>query len=83
MMNRNGGHGIAVYNPEDASGNSFRKCYQLSSHAERVKHIAPADYREGSHLWLLLSEITREIADRILRDQAEERDNSTVAAPGF
>ncbi|MGB0292708.1 MAG: haloacid dehalogenase-like hydrolase [Luteolibacter sp.] len=83
VMNRNGGHGIAVYNPEDASGNSFRKCYQLSSHAERVKHIAPADYREGSHLWLLLSEITREIADRILRDQAEERDNSTVAAPGF
>jgi len=83
VMNRNGGHAIAVYNPEDASGRSFRKCYQLSTHAGRVKHIAPADYREGSHLWLLLAEMTREIADRILRIRVEERENATVAAPGF
>jgi hypothetical protein len=83
VMNRNGGHAIAVYNPEDASGRSFRKCYQLSTHAGRVKHIAPADYREGSHLWLLLAEMTREIADRILRVRIEEREKSTVAAPGF
>ncbi len=83
VMNRNGGHGIAVYNPNDASGKSFRKCYQLSAHAGRVKHIAPADYREGSHLWLLLSEMVREIADRMLRLRIEERDNATVAAPRF
>jgi hypothetical protein len=83
VMNRNGGHGIAVYNPEDQSGRSFRKCFQLSTHAGRVKHIAPADYREGSHLWLLLSEMIREIGDRILRRRIEERDNATVAAPGF
>lgn len=83
VMNRNGGHGIAVYNPQDTSGRSFRKCYQLSSHAQRVRHIAPADYREGSHLWLLLQEMTREIADRILRTPGEERDQATVAAPGF
>ena len=83
VMNRNGGHGIAVYNPEDATGRSFRKCYQLSTHAGRVKHIAPADYREGSHLWLLLAEMVREIADRILRLRIEERDKATVAAPGF
>ena len=68
---------------EDATGRSFRKCYQLSTHAGRVKHIAPADYREGSHLWLLLAEMTREIADRILRVRIEERENATVAAPGF
>ena len=83
VMNRNGGHGIAVYNPEDQTGRSFRKCFQLSTHASRVKHIAPADYREGSHLWLLLSEMIREIGDRILRRRIEERDNATVAAPGF
>lgn len=83
VMNKNGGHGIAVYNPEDPSGRSFRKCFQLSAHAGRVKHIAPADYRQGSHLWLLLTEMVREIADRILRRRAEERENSTVAAPTF
>ncbi len=83
VMARNGGQGIAVYNPADTSGKSFRKCFQLSTHAGRVKHIAPADYREGSHLWLLLSEMIRETADRILRRRAEERDNATIAAPTF
>ena len=83
VMNRNGGQGIAVYNPEDESGRSFRKCFQLSTHAGRVKHIAPADYREGSHLWLLLHEMVREMGDRILRNRQEERDKKTVAAPGF
>ena len=77
------GHGIAVYNPADPSGRSFRKCFQLSTHAGRVKHIAPADYRAGSHLWLLLAEMTREIADRILRRRSEELDSTTVPAPGF
>jgi hypothetical protein len=83
LMNKSGGHAIAVYNPDDASGRSFRKCYQLSAHAGRVKHIAPADYRQGSHLWLLLAEMVREIADRILRRRSEERENATVAAPTF
>lgn len=83
VMNRNGGHAVAVYNPDDASGRSFRKCYQLSTHAGRVKHIAPADYREGSHLWLLLREMISETADRILRHREEEQEKSRVAAPGF
>lgn len=83
VMNRNGGHAIAVYNPNDPSGRSFRKCFQLCTHAGRVKHIAPADYRQGSHLWLLLSEMVREIADRILRRRSEERENATVSAPTF
>lgn len=83
VMNKNGGHAIAVYNPEDPTGRSFRKCYQLNTHAGRVKHIAPADYRQGSHLWLLLAEMVRETADRILRFREEERDKATVAAPTF
>ena len=83
VLNRNGGQAIAVYNPEDASGKSFRKCYQLCAHAGRVKHIAPADYRKGSHLWLLLSEMVREVADRILRQRLEESEHGRVAAPTF
>ncbi|MBB5350074.1 hypothetical protein HNR46_000295 [Haloferula luteola] len=83
VITRNGGQGIAVYNPEDPSGRSFRKCYQLCAHANRVKHIAPADYRQGSHLWLLLTEMVREIADRILRQRAEEKERGTVSAPTF
>jgi hypothetical protein len=83
VMNKNGGQSIAVYNPDDASGKSFRKCYQLSNYAGRVKHIAPADYRKGSHLWSLLSEMVREIADKILCQRVEESERARVAAPTF
>ena len=83
VMKRNGGHSIAVYNAQDTSGQSFQKCYQLCAYAERVKHIAPADYRKGSHLRNLLEGMVRETADRILARRREERDNATVAAPGF
>ena len=83
VMKRNGGHAIAVYNGEDTSGRSFQKCYQLCTHAGRVKHIAPADYRKGSHLRNLLEGMVRETADRILELRREERDAATVAAPVF
>jgi hypothetical protein len=83
VMARNGGQGIAVYNPGDSSGRSFRKCFQLSTHAGRVKHIAPADYRHGSHLWLLLQEMVSETADRILHRRNDAREKATIAAPTF
>jgi predicted HAD superfamily phosphohydrolase len=83
VMMKNGGHAIAVYNPNDLTGRSFKKCFQLCTHADRVKHIAPADYRQGSHLRNLLEEMVRETADRILERRKEELDDATVAAPGF
>ena len=83
VMKKNGGQAIAVYNPNDQSGRSFRKCFQLCTHAERVQHIAPADYRKGSHLRLLLEEMVKEVADRILRERLEEGQIGRVAAPGF
>jgi len=83
VMRKNGGNAIAVYNPDDSSRSSFRKCYQLCARADRVKHIAPADYRPGSHLRLLLEQMVGEVADSILRRRLDEIQSGTVAAPGF
>lgn len=83
VMKKNGGSAIAVYNPEDPTNKSFRKCYALAAHAERVKHIAPADYQRGSHLRNVMEEMVREIADRILKHRLDERENSRISAPTF
>ena len=83
VMKKNGGHAVAVYNPKDDTRRSFRKCFQLSASKDRVKHIAPADYRSGSHLRLILEETVLGIADSILQRRSEERENSRVAAPEF
>jgi len=83
LMKKYGGHALAVYNAEEANRASFRKCYQLSALADRVKHIAPADYRAGSHLRLLLEEMVIDIADSLLRRQRQEIEDGTVSAPHF
>ena len=83
LVRRYGGNAIAVYNPGDPTRRSFRKCWQLTAHADRVKHIAPADYRPGSHLGLILEELVTEIADGILRRKRAEVNDSVVSAPGF
>jgi hypothetical protein len=83
LMRRYGGNAIAIYNPGDQTRASFRKCYQLSNHAQRVKHIAPGDYRPASHLRLLLEEMVLEIADGIVRRQRAEIQDATVSAPGY
>ena len=81
IMRKNGGQSIAVYNPDDPSRASFKKCYSLSAHADRVRHIAPSDYRRGSHLRLLLEEIVREIADRILSGRESPGLSGLARAP--
>ncbi|MBK1792358.1 haloacid dehalogenase-like hydrolase [Persicirhabdus sediminis] len=83
VMKKTGGRAIAVYNPDDPSRASFKKCYQLCAHADRVKHIAPADYRCGSHLRLIIEQMIGEVADRMLRLQKDEKDQGTVSAPKF
>lgn len=83
LMKKYGGHALAVYNPDEENRTSFRKCYQLSALADRVKHIAPADYRAGGHLRLLLEEMALEIADNIVRRKKQEVDAGTVSAPHF
>jgi len=80
LMRRYGGNAIAVYNPQDPTRSSFLKCYQLAR-AGRIQHIAPSDYRQGSHLRLLLEEMVRGIADGILHRHRDELSSGTVHAP--
>lgn len=83
VMRRNGGQAIAVYNPDDPTRSSFKKCYQLCTHADRVKNIAPSDFRRGSHLRLLLEEMVGEIADRIVQRRRDDLEAGTVKAPKY
>jgi hypothetical protein len=81
VMKKNGGQAIAVYNPDDPQRAGFRKCYQLSTHADRVKHIAPSDYRRNTHLRMLLEQMVEEIANRIVEQRKAAIETGTVRAP--
>ena len=81
VVRQNGGHAIAVYNAEDPTRSSFKKCYHLSTHADRVRHIAPADFRAGSHLRLLLEQMVEEVATRIIERRARDLEAGTIRAP--
>lgn len=74
-----GGLAVAVYNPDDPR--SFKKCYDLTLHANRVHFVAPADYRQGSHLRLILERHLTEIADSIVERRRRGIDATRVAAP--
>jgi hypothetical protein len=81
VVRQNGGHAIAVYNPADETRSSFKKCYQLANHANRVRYIAPADFRAGSHLRLLLEQMVEDVATRILDRRARDTEAGVVRAP--
>ena len=81
VMKKNGGQAIAVYNPDAPQRLGFKKCYQLSAHAERVNHNAPADYRPNTHLRMLLEQMVAETADRIVARRKEAIETGTVRAP--
>ena len=81
VVRQHGGQAIAVYNAQDPARSSFKKCYQLSTHADRVRHIAPADYRAGSHLRCLLEQMVHEVADGMVQRRARAIEAGTVRAP--
>ncbi len=82
VMKRNHGHSIAVYNPQDKTRSSFRKAFHLSGVPGRIQYIAPADFRGGSHLRLILEEKILEIANHIVARRRQEIVEGIVAAPG-
>ena len=81
VMRKNYGQAIAVYNPDDPERVGFKKCYQLSTHADRVKHIAPSDYRPNTHLRMLLEQMVEEIANRMVEERKVAIETGTVRAP--
>lgn len=81
VMRHNGGHAVAVYNPEDKSGVSFKKCYSLRSASDRVSFMAPADYRPHSHLFRILGAMIGDIADSIIRKRERVYEDSLKSAP--
>jgi hypothetical protein len=83
VMKKNGGQAIAVYNPDDPQRVGFKKCYQLSTHADRVKHIAPADYRPDTHLRMILEQMVEETANRIVEQRKLAIETGTVRAPKY
>lgn len=58
LVNTYGGHSIGVYDPD--TGNRGKVCRMLREN--RIRYLAPADYREGSELDRLLQNIIRKTA---------------------
>src|SRR5690606_17739947 len=68
MVRHQGGHSIAVFDPEEwGSARSQQKIYRLIAE-DRVHFVAPAEYSEGSQLAVtikgILGRIAREVGYR-------------------
>ena len=81
VIKKNGGLAVAVYNPDDPTRRSFKKSYDLMLHADRVHCMAPADYRKGSQLRLILEQRLTEIADGIVERHRQDMADARVPGP--
>ena len=81
VIKKNGGLAVAVYNPHDTTRKSFRKCYDLAHHADRVHFMAPADYQTGSQLRLILEQHLTEMASGMVERRRQGIEGTRVPAP--
>ena len=81
VIKKNGGLAVAVYNPHDTTRKSFRKCYDLAHHADRVHFMAPADYQTSSQLRLILEQHLTEMADRMVERRRQGVEETRIPAP--
>ena len=81
VIKKNGGLAVAVYNPDDPQRRSFQKCYNFAHYTDRVHFMAPADYRPGSHLRLILEQHLTNIADHIVERRQHAIDSTRIPAP--
>lgn len=66
LVKSSGGHSIAVYNPEQKGA---RRELGSLIHDNRVSHVCPADYTEGSEMDILV----KTIIDKIVVDHRLEQ----------
>jgi hypothetical protein len=69
LVKNYGGHSIAVYNPEDKGK---RKEMNTLIRDNRVSHVCPADYSEGSEMDNLVKTIIDKIAVDTRLEQLEK-----------
>ena len=81
VIKKNGGLAVAVQNPHDTTRKSFKKCYDLAHHADRVHFMAPADYQTGSQLRLILEQHLTEMADSIVERRRQGIEDTRTPAP--
>ena len=78
LVNSSGGHAIGVYDPEG----SRDKVYRLMAN-NRIRYYAPADYREGSRLDLLLKAIIDKTAAYERLESEHVRDLEQMRSAGY
>ena len=66
VTTKNGGYAVAVYPPEHKASRQCRQLFQ----ANRVNHIAPADFTPGSPLVRILETILKTMAQQIVLRQS-------------
>jgi len=76
LVNSNGGHSIGVYDPETKNKEKVNKMLRDN----RIRYTAPADYREGAELELLLKAIIDKTAgfEKLERKHIQDRKGAEI-----